>query len=127
MANFTCLAAARHEVLRQAGWDVEADGLAGAPRLTVVVKTGVHSTCCARCRYLGLGERSAVLVPCDDQDRVRPDALAETLASVRGPTIVAVECGNVNTGSFDDFAAVADVVDAHRDRGNPTWCTSTAP
>ena len=121
MANFTCLAAARDEVLRQAGWDVETDGLAGSPGITVVLKEGVHSTVLRALRFLGLGERSAVMVPCDDQDRVRPDALAATLQSVSGPTILTVECGNVNTGAFDDFAAVADVADAHRAAGNPTW------
>ena len=121
MANFTCLAAARHEVLRQVGWDVEGDGLCGSPPITVVLKEGVHSTVLRALRYLGLGERSAVMVPCDDQDRVLPDALARALASVSGPTIIAVECGNVNTGAFDDFVAVGDVVDEHRARGNPTW------
>jgi len=121
MANFTCLAAARDEVLRQTGWDVEADGLLGSPGVTVVLKEGVHSTVPRALRFLGLGERSAVLVPCDDQDRVLPEALERTLRSVSGPTIIAVECGNVNTGSFDDFAAVADLADRHRAAGNPTW------
>jgi glutamate/tyrosine decarboxylase-like PLP-dependent enzyme len=121
MANFTCLAAARDQVLREVGWDVEADGLPGAPRIAVVLKEGVHSTVLRALRFLGLGERAAVLVPCDEQDRVRPEALAEVLASVSGPTVVAVEAGNVNTGAFDDFAAVADLVEAHRAAGNPTW------
>lgn len=121
MANFTCLAAARDEVLRQAGWDVEADGLPGAPRVTVVLKSGAHSTVLRALRYLGLGERAAVTVPCDDQDRVLPDALQQALSSITGPTIVAVECGNVNTGAFDDFAAAADLADAHRAAGHPTW------
>jgi glutamate/tyrosine decarboxylase-like PLP-dependent enzyme len=121
MANFTCLAAARDQVLRAVGWDVEQDGLVGAPPVTVVLKEGVHSTVLRALRFLGLGERSAVLVPCDDQDRVLPAALAQTLAAVSGPTIVTVEAGNVNTGSFDDFTAVADLADEHRARGNPTW------
>jgi glutamate/tyrosine decarboxylase-like PLP-dependent enzyme len=121
MANFTCLAAARDEVLRQSGWDVEADGLIGCPGVTVVLKEGVHSTVLRALRFLGLGERSAVLVPCDDQDRVLPEALERTLRSVSGPTIIAVECGNVNTGAFDDFAAVADLADRHRAGGHPTW------
>ena len=121
MANFTCLAAARDEVLRQAGWDVEADGLIGSPGITVVLKEGVHSTVLRALRFLGLGERSAVMVPCDDEDRVLPEALARTLQAVSGPTIITVECGNVNTGAFDDFAAVADLADRHRAAGNPTW------
>ena len=121
MANFTCLAAARDEVLRQTGWDVEADGLIGSPGVTVVVKEGVHSTVLRALRFLGLGERSAVRVPCDDQDRVLPEALGRALEAVSGPTIIAVECGNVNTGAFDDFAAVADLADRHRAAGHPTW------
>ena len=121
MANFTCLAAARDEVLRQTGWDVEADGLIGSPGVTVVLKEGVHSTVLRALRFLGLGERSAVLVPCDEQDRVLPQALERTLQAVSGPTIIAVECGNVNTGAFDDFDAVADLADRHRALGNPTW------
>ena len=108
MANFTCLAAARDQVLRDAGWDVEADGLLGAPPITVVLKEGVHSTVLRALRFLGLGERAAVFVPCDEQDRVRPDALAEVLRSVTGPTKLTVEAGNVNTGALDDFTAVAD-------------------
>ncbi|RZU31756.1 pyridoxal phosphate-dependent decarboxylase family protein [Blastococcus saxobsidens] len=121
MANFTCLAAARDEVLRQTGWDVEADGLVGSPGVTVVLKEGVHSTVLRALRFLGLGERSAVLVPCDNQDRVLPQALERTLEAVSGPTIIAVECGNVNTGAFDDFDSVADLADRHRAGGNPTW------
>ncbi|MDT7548385.1 MAG: hypothetical protein QOE84_779 [Actinomycetota bacterium] len=121
MANFTCLAAARHEVLRQAGWDVEADGLSGSPGITVVLKEGVHSTVLRALRFLGLGERSAVMVPCDGEDRVLPEELERTLRGVSGPTILTVEAGNVNTGSFDDFVAVADIAEAHRARGNPTW------
>ncbi|MGB9376150.1 MAG: pyridoxal-dependent decarboxylase [Mycobacteriales bacterium] len=121
MANFTCLAAARDQVLRDVDWDVEAHGLAGAPPVTVVLKDGVHSSVPRALRFLGLGERSAVFVPCDDQDRVDPDALEQALRAITGPTIVAVECGNVNTGSFDDFDRVADLAAAHRAAGNPTW------
>lgn len=121
MANFTCLAAARHEVLRAAGWDVEARGLPGAPPLSVVVKTGAHATVLRALRFLGLGEQAVVAVACDEQDRMLPDALREALAGIQGPTIIGVECGNVNTGAFDDFDAVADLADAHRAAGHPTW------
>jgi glutamate/tyrosine decarboxylase-like PLP-dependent enzyme len=121
MANFTCLAAARDQVLRDVGWDVETLGLPGAPPLTVVLKEGVHSTVLRALRFLGLGEQAAVMVPCDEEDRIRPSALADVLAGISGPTILTVEAGNVNTGSFDDFAAVADLADVHREAGNPTW------
>jgi glutamate/tyrosine decarboxylase-like PLP-dependent enzyme len=121
MATFTCLAAARHEVLSAAGWDVEGDGLHGAPPVTVLVKQGGHSTVLRALRFLGIGERAVIVVPCDDQDAIRPDALARALQSIDGSAIVTVECGNVNTGAFDDFSAVADIADAHRAAGNPTW------
>ena len=121
MANFTCLAAARDKVLREAGWDVEADGLTGAPAVTILLKDGVHSTVPRALRFLGFGERAAVRLACDEQDRLRPDALEQALSSTSGPTIVVIEAGNVNTGSFDDFDAVADLVDAHRTAGHPSW------
>jgi glutamate/tyrosine decarboxylase-like PLP-dependent enzyme len=81
MATFTCLAAARHEVLREVCWDVEARGLPGAPPLTVVVKTGAHATVLRALRFLGLGEQALASVACDDEDRIRPDALREALAA----------------------------------------------
>ena len=121
MANFTCLAAARDGVLRDAGWDVEADGLQAAPRVNVVVKAERHSTVARALRYLGLGFSNATEVACDPQARIDPRELDRTLRDLDGPTIVSVEAGNINTGSFDPFGAVADVVEEHRARGNPTW------
>ena len=121
MATFTCLAAARHHVLRDSGWDVEADGLQAAPKVHVVVKTERHSTVHRALRYLGLGEATAVEVPSDDQSRIDLQALERALADLKGPTVVCVEAGNINTGSFDPFPAVAEAADRHRERGNPTW------
>ena len=121
MANFTCLAAARDAVLRDAGWDVEADGLQAAPRVNVIVKSERHSTVARALRYLGLGFSNATEVASDQHHRIEPAHLHDALRSISGPTIVCVEAGNINTGSFDPFGAVADVADAHRARGNPTW------
>jgi glutamate/tyrosine decarboxylase-like PLP-dependent enzyme len=121
MATFTCLAAARDRVLRAVGWDVEADGLHGAPRVNVVLKSGVHATVPRALRFLGLGERAVTEVGSDDQDRISVPDLDEALERLEGPTIVCVEAGNVNTGAFDDFHGVADVIEDHRVRGNPTW------
>ncbi len=121
MATFTCLAAARHHILREAGWDVEADGLQGAPKVHVVVKTEKHSTVPRALRFLGLGDSAAIEVASDGQSRIDPRALEEALTQLVGPTIVCVESANVNTGSFDPFEAVADIADHHRERGNPTW------
>lgn len=121
MANFTCLAAARDAVFRQVGWDVEANGLQGAPKVNVVVKTEKHSTVARALRFLGLGYSSAIEVASDEQSRMEPEALRETLSKLDGPTIVCVEAGNVNTGSFDPFHAIADVIEEHRTDSMPIW------
>jgi glutamate/tyrosine decarboxylase-like PLP-dependent enzyme len=113
MANFTALAAARHEVLRRAGWDVESDGLQRAPRLRVVVGNEVHVSVVGALRTLGVGSREVVRVDADDQGRMRPDALAKTLSAGNGPTIVCAQAGNVNTGAFDAFGAIADLCRDH--------------
>ncbi len=113
MANFTALAAARHEVLRRAGWDVECDGLQRAPRLRVVVGSEVHVSVIGALRTLGVGSREVVRVDADDQGRMRPDALAKTLTAENGPTIVCAQAGNVNTGAFDPFGAIADLCRDH--------------
>jgi glutamate/tyrosine decarboxylase-like PLP-dependent enzyme len=112
MANFTGLAAARHEVLRRAGWDVEAHGLQGAPPVTVVVGDEAHATLFAALRYLGLGEQRALRVPADGQGRMQPRALAAALARLDGPTIVCAQAGNVNSGAFDPVEEIAEA--AHR-------------
>ena len=119
MATFTCLAAARHHILREAGWDVEADGLQGAPKVHVVVKTEKHSTVPRALRFLGLGDSAAIEVASDGQSRIDPRALEEALAGLEGPTIVCVESANVNTGSFDPFEAVADIAEGHRQTRQP--------
>lgn len=121
MANFTCLAAARDHVLREAGWDVESDGLQGAPKVNVVLKQEGHSTVTRSLRYLGLGASTGHLVECDDQSRIIPERLEAILAELEGPTIVCVESANINSGAFDPFVEVADIADRHRERGNPTW------
>ncbi len=99
MANFTALAAARHQVLAQAGWAVEADGLFGAPPITVVVSAEAHPTLFKSLGLLGLGRTRVTRVPVDAQGRMRADALPR----FSGPTILCLQAGNVNTGSFDPF------------------------
>jgi glutamate/tyrosine decarboxylase-like PLP-dependent enzyme len=104
MANFSALAAARHVVLRQAGWNVEADGLFGAPPVTVVVSEEAHPTLFKSLGLLGLGRKRVMRVPVDRQGRMRADALPP----LAGPTIVCTQAGNVNTGAFDPIRAVCD-------------------
>ncbi len=102
MANFTCLAAARHALLEAAGWDVEANGLFGAPPITVVVGEEVHVSLVKALGLAGFGRNRFVRVPVDDQGRMRADAFPE----LSGPTLVCLQAGNVNTGAFDPFAEI---------------------
>jgi len=101
-ANFTGLAAARDAVLSRVGWDVGANGLAGSPRVRVLVGAERHDTVDLALRYLGLGRPETVAA--DEQGRIRPDALAAALDGDRGrPTIVCLQAGNVHSGAFDPF------------------------
>ncbi len=102
VANFVSLAAARHAVLARVGWKVEADGLFGAPSITVVVGAEAHPTLIKSLGMLGLGRARVVRVPVDDQGRMRVDALPV----LSGPAIVCAQVGNVNTGACDDVAAI---------------------
>jgi glutamate/tyrosine decarboxylase-like PLP-dependent enzyme len=112
-ANFTALAAARLEVLRRAGWNVEADGLNGSPRLRVVVGGEVHVSVIGALRMLGIGSRQVQRAAADDQGRMRPDALDRLLTQGKGPTIVCAQSGNVNSGAFDPLADIAAVTKRH--------------
>ena len=114
MANFTCLAAARHAVLRQVGWNVEERGLRDAPPVHVVLSEEAHSTVFMALRLLGLGAETAVRVPADSQGRIRADTLPAILARCEGPTIVCAQVGNVNSGGCD---AMPDVIVAARAHG----------
>lgn len=109
MAHFTALAAARHHVLAARGWDVEASGLYGAPRLRVVVGAERHVTVDRALRYLGMGTANLEIVPADDQGRLEVRALREVLEGDDVPTIVCVQAGNVNTGSFDAVGKICDL------------------
>jgi glutamate/tyrosine decarboxylase-like PLP-dependent enzyme len=104
MANFSALAAARHTVLERAGWNVEADGLFGAPPVTVIVGEEVHITVLKALGMLGLGRNRVVRVPADAQGRMR----AQELPRIAGPTIVCTQAGNVNSGAFDPVAQVCE-------------------
>src|SRR5262249_4871633 len=103
MANFTGLAAARHAVLRAHGWDVEAQGLFGAPPITVIVGQEVHVSLLKALSLRGLGRERVVRVPVDGQGRM----IAAKLPPIAGPTIVCAQAGNVNTGAFDPLIEIA--------------------
>ena len=105
MANFTALAAARHALLARQGWDVESDGLFGAPEITVVVGDEVHASVLKALGLLGLGRKRVVRVPVDGQGRMRADALP----ALNDRTILILQAGNVNTGAFDPAADILPV------------------
>jgi glutamate/tyrosine decarboxylase-like PLP-dependent enzyme len=107
-ANTTCLAAARHAVLAKAGWNVEDDGLIGAPPIRILCGGQAHATVYTALRQLGLGANTAIRVDVDDQGRMRPDALRDALGRDDSPAIVCAQAGNVATGAFDAFEAIAD-------------------
>jgi len=117
MANVTCLAAARHSVLRDVGWDVEALGLQRAPEVRVIAGDQAHVTVKVACRMLGLGFERVRLVPADDQGRMLTAELEAELSGWDGPTVVCAQAGEINTGAFDP---IAEVVAACRRRG--AWC-----
>lgn len=108
IANFTCLAAARGDVLRRVGWDVEADGLIGAPPVHVVLGEEAHSTVFSGLRYLGLGAKRVVSVPTTEQGLMKPGAFAKAVANLEGPIIAIAQAGHINSGGFDPFADIAE-------------------
>jgi glutamate/tyrosine decarboxylase-like PLP-dependent enzyme len=112
MATFTCLAAARHEVLRRAGWRVEDDGLQGAPRLTVVIGDQAHVSVVGGLRLLGIGARTLRRVAVDDQGRMQTRELAPLLRNIEGPVIVCAQAGNVSSGASDPMDAIVDAAHA---------------
>ena len=126
VANLCALAAARNAVLKRAGWNVEADGLIGAPAITVIVGGEVHPSVSKSLGILGLGRNRVVKVPVDGQGRMR----ADQLPAMTGPTIVCVQAGNVNTGAFDPVAEVCRQAHAagawvHVDGAFGLWAAAT--
>jgi glutamate/tyrosine decarboxylase-like PLP-dependent enzyme len=104
MGNFSGLAAARNALLKREGWDVETQGLYGAPELRVVVGAEAHSTLHRALALVGLGSERVVRVPVDDQGRMRADRMPE----LSGSTVVVAQAGNVNSGGFDPLDAIAE-------------------
>ena len=127
MANFSALAAARHALLAQAGWDVEAQGLFGAPPITVVVGDDVHASPLKALGLLGLGRERVIRVPADGQGRMRTGALPR----MAGPTIVCIQAGSVNTGAFDPAIEICSAAHAagawvHVDGAFGLWAAASS-
>jgi glutamate/tyrosine decarboxylase-like PLP-dependent enzyme len=119
MANFVGLAAARRSVLLKRGWDVEQQGLQGAPRVRVLVGGEAHVTATVALQMLGFGTTTLERVPADDQGRMHPDELKRVIdgGDSDAPLIVSAQIGNVNSGAFDDIGALAEIVH----RRDATW------
>lgn len=131
MANFTGLAAGRNHVLQQTGWNVEEDGLTGAPPINIVVSDEAHVTIFAGLRMLGLGSRNVKRIAADEQGRMRAELLQELLPTLSGPTIICAQAGNVNTGSFDPIAQIAELARAfgawlHVDGAFGLWAAASS-
>jgi glutamate/tyrosine decarboxylase-like PLP-dependent enzyme len=125
-ANFTCLAAARHAILARHGWNVEEQGLFGAPEIRVVVGEEIHASARKALGMVGLGRERVIRVPVDGQGRMRADALPDLDAD----TIVCIQAGNVNSGAFDpaeEICAVARAAGAwvHVDGAFGLWALAS--
>ncbi len=130
LANFTCLAAARGEVLRRVGWDVEGDGLFGAPPVQVIMGEEAHTTVYAALKFLGLGDKRVTLVATDRQGAMQPAAVEAALNAVTGPAIVIAQAGQINTGAFDPFPLITQLARqkgawVHVDGAFGLWARST--
>jgi glutamate/tyrosine decarboxylase-like PLP-dependent enzyme len=131
VANFVCLAAARGEVLRRIGWDVEAAGLFGAPPITVLIGDDAHTTVFSALQFLGLGHDRVVRVKTDAQGRMLVDDFAAAMEKVAGPSIVILQAGQINTGAFDNFAELIPLARAkgawiHVDGAFGLWARTSA-
>lgn len=113
MANAVGLAAARNEMLRRVGWDVEADGLFGAPEVHVVVGAEAHSAIGSSLRLLGFGQKRVHKVKADDQGRMIATNLQEIVDKLDGPTIIIAQSGNINSGASDPMNDIADIAKKH--------------
>jgi len=131
IANFVGLAAARGELLRSQGWNVEDDGLYGAPPLRVLIGADAHNTVFSGLRYLGLGEKRVTTIATDDMGRMLPVSLERALAADAAPAIVIGQAGQINTGVSDPFAVIAPMVHAaggwlHVDGAFGLWARASA-
>jgi glutamate/tyrosine decarboxylase-like PLP-dependent enzyme len=126
MGHVAGLAAARHAVLERQGWDVERDGLFGAPPIRIVTSAHAHTTLFRAARLIGLGDGRIVRVPVDEQGRMIPTRLPELDAS----TILCAQAGNVDGGSFDPLPELVDAARAsgawiHLDAAFGLWARAT--
>jgi glutamate/tyrosine decarboxylase-like PLP-dependent enzyme len=113
MAHVTALAAARHRLLRDRGWDVERRGLAGAPALRILTTENRHESILRAVRLLGIGVDAIHCVAADAQGRIDAAALERALLESAAPSIVVLQAGDLNTGIFDPFDACCRIAHDH--------------
>jgi len=114
MAHATCLAAARHAILAKRGWDVEKQGLYGAPRIRVITSDKRHETFDRAIRLLGMGLAQVEYLPADSQGQLPANALEQALqADSSTPAIVLLQAGDVNTGKYDSFETLIPIAKRH--------------
>lgn len=113
MASFICLAAARGETLRRAGFDLERDGLSGTPPIAILIGADAHASVHSVLRYLGFGRKNIVVVDADDEGRMLADDLRTKLQAIAGPKIIIGQAGHINSGAFDPFEAMAELAKTH--------------
>lgn len=109
MAHFTCLSAARHAVLQKEGWEVNSQGLFGAPPITVVVNSRRHTTIDRALRFLGFGLNAIVPAPVNDDDKIDPRQFRDLMNKIDDPVIVCLNAGDLNIGTFDAFATIIPI------------------
>jgi glutamate/tyrosine decarboxylase-like PLP-dependent enzyme len=114
MASFICLSAARTEVLRVAGWDLEREGLTGAPNVAVFLGDEAHATIHAGLRYLGFGEKQKIAIKVDAEGRICAEDLAHQLPRHDGPKIIICQAGHINSGAFDPIGRLVELARAHQ-------------
>jgi aromatic-L-amino-acid decarboxylase len=112
MAHMTCLAAARHAVLRDRGWDVERRGLAGAPPIRVLANADRHGSVDRAVRFVGIGSDAIIPLATDGQGRVAPETLRAALDASSDPAIVVLQAGELNRAAFDPFETLAPMARA---------------
>src|SRR6266851_8293936 len=114
MAHSTCLAAACHALLAKRGWDVERQGLYGAPPIRILTSDQRHGTFERAVRLLGMGSEHIVDLPVDSQGQLLRDVLQHELQSdPSAPTVVLLQAGDVNTGAYDAFDELIPIVHEH--------------
>jgi glutamate/tyrosine decarboxylase-like PLP-dependent enzyme len=114
MAHVTCLAAARHALLKKHGWEVESEGMFGAPAIRILSSTECHGSFERAVRLLGFGQSQVKLLPVDEEGRLIPKALEDELKKdSASPTLVLLQAGDINIGAYDSFETLIPIAHAY--------------